>query len=226
MEAEVGASGPSGEPVSEPPIPSIPARIADVAVPRDPISVATWAWAQRRLPTYLLTHSVRSYCWGSEIARLKGLEFEPPILWAAALIHDIGLTQVSRNERCFEFQGGAIARRFLASQGMATAAADRVGRAIELHMAPSVTLADGTESVLLDRATGLDVRGAGYDLVGRVRPGVVTAFPRGPFDRHFLAAIAREVEARPGCQSERLLRQGDLATAMARSPWVTRGRPD
>jgi hypothetical protein len=52
-----------------------------------------------------------------------------------------------------------------------------------------------------------------------VRAAVLRALPRGDFDRHFLAAIGREVAARPGCQSERLLNQVGLAGWMARSPW-------
>jgi len=45
-------------------------------------------------------------------------------------------------------------------------------------------------------------------------------FPRGPFDRHFLAAIAREATIRPTCQSARLLHEVGLADWMARSPWA------
>ena len=106
--------------------------------------------------------------------------------------------------------------------------ADRVARAIVLHMAPDVTLEDGVESVLLDRATGLDVRGAGYDLVNAVRPAVVRAFPRGAFDRHFLAAMSREAASRPGCQSARLVNEVGLASWMATSPWrrADDGGPD
>ena len=55
--------------------------------------------------------------------------------------------------------------------------ADRVAVAIILHMQPSVTLADGVESVLLDRATGLDVRGDEFELVDAVRPGVMRRVP-------------------------------------------------
>jgi hypothetical protein len=94
-----------------------------------------------------------------------------------------------------------------------------VDRAIVLHMQPSVTLEDGVEAVLLDRATGLDVRGAGYELVDDIRPSVVRAFPRAAFDRWFLAAIGREADRRPTCQSARLLHQAGLAAWMARSPW-------
>ena len=200
--------------------PDLPRLIAGIQVPQDRISGATWGWAQRSLPAYLLTHSVRAYCWGAAIAAREGLDFDRTILWTASLMHDVGLTRIPRNDRCFEYQGGAIARRFLVREGMTPAAADRVRLAIELHMAPTVTLADGTESVLLDRATGLDVRGVEFELVDAIRAAVLREFPRGAFDRHFLAAIRREVDVRPGCQSERLLRQPDLAAWMARSPWV------
>jgi hypothetical protein len=86
-------------------------------------------------------------------------------------------------------------------------------------MAPSVTLDDGVESVLLDRATGIDVRATEFERISAVRAAVTATFRRGGFDSLFLAAIRREVAARPGCQSERLLVRTGLAEAMARSPW-------
>ena len=200
---------------------ALPRAIAGIAVPQDAVSAASWAWVRRRLPAYLLAHSVRAYAWGATLGREEGTPFEPQILWPAALMHDVGLTRIPRNSRCFEYQGAEVARRFLVGQGMPRRDADRVGRAIELHMAPDVTAADGAESILLDRATGIDVRGTEVDRVASVRAAVMGELPRGDFDRHFLAAIRREVAARPGCQSERLLHQVGLAGWMARSPWRT-----
>jgi hypothetical protein len=49
-------------------VPSLPRRIADIAVPQDDISEATWRWAHRSLPDYLLTHAIRAYFWGATIA--------------------------------------------------------------------------------------------------------------------------------------------------------------
>lgn len=198
-------------------LPAQPRRIAEIEVPQDAISAAVWDWAHRRLPTYLLAHSVRSYVWAATLGHDEGLDFEARILWPAALMHDVGLTRIPRNTRCFEFQGGEVARRFLLGQGLAPADAARVGRAIKLHMAASVTLADGAESVLLDRATGIDVRGTEFDRIAAVRDATTRAFPRGPFDRVFLAAIRREVDTRRGCQSEGLLRR--LPEGLASSPW-------
>ena len=197
----------------------LPSTIAGIAVPRDAVSEAVWRWAQRALPRYLLAHSARTYCWGVTIAAGDGLAIDRSVLWAASLMHDVGLTRIPANDRCFEVEGGEIARRFLLRRGVPADVAGTVATAIVLHMAPGVTLEDGVEAFVLDRATGLDVRGVGFDLVGAVRPGVMRAFPRDAFDRRFLAAIRREVAIRPGCQSARLLHEVDLAGWMDRSPW-------
>jgi hypothetical protein len=202
------------------PVPPLPAQIAGIAVPKDDVSAASWDHLQRALPGYLLAHSVRSYCWGAAIAEREGWSFDRQILWSASLWHDVGLTRLDRNTMCFEVEGAEIARPFLERHGLPAEAADRVAIAIILHMRPNVTLDDGVEAVLLDRATGLDVRGAGFELAGAYRPGVVAAFPRGSFDRRFLARIQQEAAARPDCQSARLV-GADLAGWMARSPWAS-----
>ena len=201
-------------------IPALPVAIAGLPVPQDDVSGATWVWAHGALPTYLLAHSVRAYCWGAAIGIHEGLAFDQQVLWTGSLMHDIGLTRIPRNTMCFEVEGAEIARRFLERSGMPAPTADRVAIAIILHMRPEVTLDDGVEAVLLDRSTGLDVRGDGYDQVDQVRPAVMEAFPRGAFDRHFLRAIEREAAIRPTCQSARLLDETGLAAWMARSPWA------
>ena len=209
-----------------PSAPAIPARIGDIEVPGDDVSAAAWRWAGRALPRYLLAHSVRSYCWGVAIARGEGWSFDPRILWTAALYHDVGLTRLRRNTMCFEFEGAEIARAALVRRGMSPTEAERVAIAIILHMQPGVTLADGVEAVLLDRATGTDVRGAGYAAIAAVREAVVRDWPRDGFDRRFRAAIEREVAIRGDCQSARLLGGSVLAEAMAASPWVPVPRAD
>ncbi len=201
-------------------VPSLPGRIAGIDVPQDGASDATWRWAHRSLPDYLLTHSVRTYCWGATIAAGEGWKFDRRLFWTASLMHDVGLTRIPRNTRCFEVAGAEIARRFLRRHALSADEAERVALAIVLHMRPSVTLEHGVESVLLDRATSLDVRGDGYPLVEAVRPEVMRGFPRRAFDRRFLAAITRDAALRPTCQSARLLHDADLAGWMARSPWI------
>jgi HD superfamily phosphodiesterase len=185
----------------------LPQTIGPFAIPQDKVSAATWYHAQRALPAYLLDHSVRSYCWGAALAARDRLAFDPAILWPAALLHDVGLTRIGRSRACFEYAGADIARRFVLRQGMSPLDADTVARVIVLHMAPVVTEADGAEAILLDRATAVDVRGVGADLVEDVRGPIEAAYPRGAFDRRFLEAIRHEVAIRTDCQSARLLRR-------------------
>ena len=188
---------------------AFPRRIGSVVVPQDEISRATWSWAARRLPEYLFAHSVRSYGWGAILAGHDGLAFDSQILWVASLLHDVGLTHIRPGRACFEVDGAEVARRFALRAGMPGDAADRVARAIVLHMAPRVTLADGAESVLLDRATAVDVRHVDAALVADARPPIDAAFPRGAFDRLFRAAIQREVALRTDCPSAGLLARLD-----------------
>ena len=202
----------------------LPMKIAGIDVPQDAVSAATWRHVQRILPRYLLDHSVRSYCWGATIGVGEGWAFDRQVLWSASLLHDQGLTTLPRNDDCFEVAGGARARRWLERAGMEPETAKTVERVIVLHMQPSVVVDDGVEAVLLDRATGLDVRGVGFELVDAVRADVVRDYPRGDFDRHFLAGIRREVDRRSDCQSARLLNDTGLADWMARSPWTSGDR--
>lgn len=198
-----------------------PGQIAGVTVPQDGISAATWHWAQRSLPDYLFAHSVRAYCWGTAIAAREGWTFDRQVVWTASLMHDVGLARIPRNSMCFDVEGAEIARRFLERAGMPAEAADRVAIAIILHMRPAVTLDDGVESVLLDRATAIDVRGDEFDVIDDVRARVIRHYPRRAFDRHFVAAIRREARIRPSCQGARLLNETDLVGWMERSPWAS-----
>ncbi len=201
----------------------LPLSIAGIAVPQDAIAEATWRWAYARLPDYLLTHSVRAYCWGAAIATTEGWTYDPDILWTASLLHDLGLTRIARNTMCFEVEGAEMARRFLERHGLPAHAADQVAIAIILHMRAGVTLADGVEAVLLDRATSLDVRGVGFGLVDAVRPAVMRDYPRRAFDRYFVGAFEREAARRPTCAAASFLRETGLARWMAQSPWASSG---
>jgi HD domain len=196
-----------------------PATIGSVLVPRNELTDETWRWAHRSLPLYLLAHSIRTYCWGTAIASGEDIDFDPTTLWVASLMHDVGLGRLARNRQCFEVEGAEIARRFVVRHGGSTTMAATVANAIVLHMRPGVTMDDGAEALLLDRATGLDVRGDGFRASDPVRADVMRDYPRGAFDRRFVRAIRRETERRSGCQSSRLLHETDLVAWMERSPW-------
>src|ERR1700722_3917623 len=62
----------------------------------------------------LFHHSARVYCWGVLTGDRMGLKFDPELLYAASMFHDIGLTARYENSQLrFEVDGANVARDFL-----------------------------------------------------------------------------------------------------------------
>src|SRR5580704_9237853 len=67
----------------------------------------------------LFHHSSRVYYFGALAGKHRGLRFDPELLYAGAMFHDMGLTKKhgSKNER-FEVDGANTARDFLRGHGI------------------------------------------------------------------------------------------------------------
>src|ERR1700709_2876871 len=62
----------------------------------------------------LFHHSSRVYYWGALAGKHRGLRFDPELLYAGAMFHDMGLThQHSSAHERFEVDGANAARDFL-----------------------------------------------------------------------------------------------------------------
>jgi len=73
----------------------------------------------------LFHHSSRVYYFGALAGKHRGLKFDPELLYAGAMFHDMGLTprHSSPNER-FEVDGANAARDFLREHGISEAEID------------------------------------------------------------------------------------------------------
>ena len=68
----------------------------------------------------LFHHSSRVYYWGALAGKHRGLKFDPELLYAGAMFHDMGLThQHSSHTERFEVDGANVARDFLRSHRIA-----------------------------------------------------------------------------------------------------------
>ena len=76
----------------------------------------------------LFNHSSRVYYWGALTGKRRGLRFDPELLYAGAMFHDMDLTpkHASAHER-FEVESANAARDFLRSHGMPSARSKRSG---------------------------------------------------------------------------------------------------
>ena len=82
----------------------------------------------------LFHHSSRVYYFGALAGKQRDLLFDPELLYAGAMFHDMGLTpQHSSATERFEVDGANAARDFLRSHGIDRAEVDTVWTAIALH---------------------------------------------------------------------------------------------
>jgi hypothetical protein len=137
----------------------------DSALVRDAL-----AHAEATHQTALLRHSWRTFYLGALIARHDDIPYDPEVFFAAAILHDLGLTQthpVPLSQCCFGASGGHRAREHLHHCGHPQAA-EAVGDAIALHLNVYVSRRlHGPEAFLLARGAVCDLFGAGWRRVAQ-----------------------------------------------------------
>jgi HD superfamily phosphodiesterase len=128
----------------------------------------------------LFHHSSRVYYFGALAGKHRGLKFDPELLYAGAMFHDMGLTprHSSSNER-FEVDGANAARDFLRGHGISQAEIDTVWTAIALHTTPGIPQHMHPVVALVTAGVEMDVLGLAYaEFSDAEREAVVTAHPR------------------------------------------------
>ncbi|VTZ26823.1 Phosphohydrolase [Methylocella tundrae] len=136
----------------------------------------------------LFHHSSRVFFFGALSGNRRGLKYDPELLYAGAMFHDMGLTHAhsSATER-FEVDGANTARDFLRRHGISQNDIDIVWTAIALHTTPGIPQHMKPEIALLTAGVEMDVLGLDYaGFKDRERQEIVAAHPRGD---HFKQGI-------------------------------------
>jgi hypothetical protein len=188
-------------------------------VPSSALTRAAEEVAQRRLSPALLNHSHRTYAFGAALGELHGVDVDHELLYAAALLHDVGLpTSVPQVD--FTRDSAQVARDVAEDVGLSTAATDIVRSAITLHHSPRVTLEHGPVAYLLSAGAGLDVVGLrSWQLPPDQVAAVLTAYPRLGFKREFAAAFRAEAAKVPAGRAAFLRRYGAFDLAIKTAPF-------
>jgi HD superfamily phosphodiesterase len=128
----------------------------------------------------LFHHSSRVYYWGALAGKRRGLKFDPELLYAGAMFHDMGLThQHSSAHERFEVDGANVARDFLRSRGIAQRDVETVWTAIALHTTPDIPQHMHPLVALVTAGVEMDVLGLAYsEYSDGERKAVVHAHPR------------------------------------------------
>jgi HD domain len=201
-----------------------PGRNAYVAperlVPPDsPLTRAARETAAATLPSTVLNHSNRTYVFGRALGELEGIEVDAELLFAAALLHDVGLVLATGRED-FTLTSARVARDVAERVGLSTAATTTFQTAITMHHSPRVTLAAGPVAYLLSAGAGVDVVGLRcWDLPRSTLVSAVAAHPREGFKEYFARAWAEEAARVPEGRARLLRRYGAFSAAIALAPF-------
>ena len=148
----------------------------------------------------LFSHSSRVYYFGAIAGSQRGLEFDPELLYAGAMFHDIGLmpSHSSPTDR-FEVDGANAAKAFLKGRGIAKQDLDTVWTAIALHTTPGIPQYMHPVVALVTAGVEMDVLGLTYSLYSDdVRNAVVAAYPRTPhFKEDIIQAFYDGIKGKP-----------------------------
>jgi len=156
--------------------------IGDISIPDSKLARDITALVRDTESPLLFHHSSRVYYFGALSGKRRGLKFEPELLYAGAMFHDMGLThQHSSEHERFEVDGANAARDFLRSYGISQGDIDTVWTAIALHTTPGIPQHMHPVVALVTAGVEMDVLGIDYHgFHDTDREAVVHAHPRTP----------------------------------------------
>src|SRR5580700_4767189 len=159
---------------------AMPGSVAGVVIPDSKLAREVTELVRDTEPPLLFHHSSRVYCWGALAGKRRRLRFDPELLYAGAMFHDMGLThQHSSADERFEVDGADAAREFLRSRGIAQHDIETVWTSIALHTTPGIPQHMHPVIALVTAGVEMDVLGIAYsDYSDAERKAVVHAHPR------------------------------------------------
>jgi HD domain len=178
----------------------VPSSVASVVIPDSKLAREVTELVRDTEPALLFHHSSRVYYWGALTGKRRALRFDPELLYAGAMFHDMGLTpaHASARER-FEVDGANVARDFLRSHGIAQRDVETVWTAIALHTTPGIPQHMHPVIALVTAGVEMDVLGIAFsEFTEAEREAVVRAHPRpGRFKEEIIQAFYDGIHRKP-----------------------------
>jgi len=130
------------------------------ALPETPLTRSLTATVTGALSRPLADHSIRSYLFASVLADHLGVtpgrDYDQQLLFAACVLHDMGLSEAGDGKQRFEVDGADLAARLLTDHGLPAAEVDAVWEAITLHTSPGIAERRGLLCHLTRAGVGMD----------------------------------------------------------------------
>ena len=195
-------------------------RIADFAVPETAAARGARDLVEQYHSPALSNHVLRSWLWAEAFAVVEGRSgVDHELLYAAALLHDIGLVSEFDNHRLgYEEAGGHVGAAMAAGAGWPQHRRQRITEVIVRHNWPAVDPVHDLEGYLLEIATGLDIAGRrDTDIPLEFRREVLAAHPRLTLADEFGTSVRDQSERKPHSHARRLF-DGGVVARLAGNP--------
>jgi hypothetical protein len=175
--------------------------IAGVSIPDTNLAREIAEFIRDTETELLFNHSSRVYYFGAIAGKRRGLAFDPELLYAGTMFHDVGLMpSYSSPADRFEVDGANAARDFLKSRRIPQADLDTVWTAIALHTTPGIPEYMHPVVALVTAGVEMDVLGIQYsEYSDEMRNAVVAEYPRTQhFKEDILQAFYDGIRRKPG----------------------------
>ncbi len=175
----------------------LPGEIGGVRIPDSELARAVTSLVREVSTVPLFNHVTRSFLFGSRLGTAKGLMFDPELLFVAAMMHDLGLTERYMADARFEIDGADAATRILRDRGYPDAKIDIVWEAIALHASMEIAARRCPEVALVHLGTFMDAGFNADKLPAEVFQEVFDALPRMNSSAHLTEAIGAVLRKKP-----------------------------
>ena len=132
-----------------------------LTLPAGPLADASLAVVRSSASEPIADHSIRSFLFARLLAEHEGClndaAYDEQLLFAATVMHDLGLGHHAQGQARFEVEGADLAAAVLRNQGFAESDVDRVWEAIALHACVGIADRRGLLTYLTHKGVFVDI---------------------------------------------------------------------
>ena len=172
-----------------------------LALPTGPLTEASLALVRSTESQPIVDHSIRTFLFARLLAEHEGClndaAYDEELLFAATVMHDLGLGKHARAEARFEVEGADLAAAVLREHGVAEADVDRVWEAIALHSSHGLADRRGLLTYLTYKGVFIDAGPLADAVADGLRKEVLNAYPKPTARRYLAEAIIEHANRSP-----------------------------
>src|SRR5712692_8277196 len=163
-----------------------------LVLPTGPLADASLAIARSSVSRPIVDHSIRSFLFARLLADHEGslndADYDEHLLFAATVMHDLGLGEHAAGEARFEVEGADLAAAVLRRHSVAEPDIDQVWAAIALHSSVGIADRRGLLTYLTHKGVFIDAGRITDAVAARLRQEVLKDYPRRAGDRYIVDA--------------------------------------